>query len=63
MAVWQGARVADPRSTYKGAPQFIVFEAPVPFKANADRRHKIPTGKYRVTHWTDHDAALVRRGA
>jgi hypothetical protein len=35
----------------------------MPFKANADRRHKFPRAKYRVTNWPDYDAALVRRGS
>ena len=34
----------------------------MPYKANADRRHKIPKARYRVTNWPDYDAALVRRG-
>ena len=28
----------------------------MPFKANADRRHKFPRAKYRVTNWPDYDA-------
>src|SRR3982751_3303307 len=35
----------------------------MPDKANADRRHKIPRARYRVTNWPDYDAALVRRGS
>src|SRR5271165_1354605 len=35
----------------------------MPYKANADRRHKIPAARYRVTNWPDYDAALVRRGS
>ena len=35
----------------------------MPFKANADRRHKFPRAKYQVTNWPDYDAALVRRGS
>ena len=35
----------------------------MPDKATADRRHKIPKARYRVTNWPDHDAALVRRGS
>jgi hypothetical protein len=38
-------------------------QGPLPYKFNEPRRHKIPTAKYRVTHWPDYDAALVRRGA
>jgi hypothetical protein len=36
---------------------------PMPYKANADRRHKIPKIRYRVTTWPDYDAALVQRGS
>ena len=35
----------------------------MPYKANADRRHKIPKARYRVTNWPDYDAALVQRGS
>jgi hypothetical protein len=35
----------------------------MPYKANADRRHKIPKMRYRVTNWPEYDAALVRRGS
>ena len=35
----------------------------MPYKANAERRHKIPKARYRVTNWPDYDAALVRRGS
>jgi hypothetical protein len=35
----------------------------MPYKANADRRHKIPKARYRVTNWPEYDAALVRRGS
>ena len=35
----------------------------MPYKANADRRHKIPKMRYRVTNWPEYDAALVQRGS
>src|SRR3954453_10150446 len=35
----------------------------MPDKANADRRHKIPSARYRVMNWPEYDAALVRRGS
>ena len=35
----------------------------MPYKFNENRRHKIPTARYRVTNWPDYDAALVRRGS
>jgi hypothetical protein len=35
----------------------------MPYKANADRRHKIPKTRYRVTNWPAYDAVLVRRGS
>jgi len=36
---------------------------PMPYKANTDRRHKIPRAHYRVTNWPEYDAALVQRGS
>ena len=41
----------------------MLTDGPMPYKANADRRHKIPKTRYRVTNWPDYDAALVRRGS
>src|SRR5690349_12952401 len=35
----------------------------MPFKANADRRHRIPRQRHRVTNWADYDAALRARGS
>jgi hypothetical protein len=35
----------------------------VPFKANQDRRHRIPKQRHRVTNWAGYDAALRRRGS
>jgi Transposase DDE domain len=35
----------------------------VPFKANQDRRHRIPSQRHRVTNWAAYDAALRRRGS
>jgi hypothetical protein len=35
----------------------------MPFNANADRRHKFPRARYKVTNWPEYDAALVRRGS
>jgi hypothetical protein len=35
----------------------------VPFKANQDRRHRIPKQRHRVTNWSEYDAALRRRGS
>jgi hypothetical protein len=37
--------------------------SPVPFKANAARRHRIPKQRYRVTNWAEYDAALRQRGS
>ena len=34
----------------------------MPYKFHTSRRHPIPTAKYRVTNWPDHDRGLVRRG-
>ena len=35
----------------------------MPFKANADRRHRIPRQRHRVTNWAEYDAALGQRGS
>jgi len=35
----------------------------MPFKANRDRRHRIPRQQYRVTNWPEYDAALQARGS
>jgi hypothetical protein len=35
----------------------------LPFKANADRRHRIPMQRFRVTNWAEYDAALRGRGS
>jgi hypothetical protein len=36
---------------------------PMPFKANADRRHRIPKQRRRITNWAEYDAALRQRGS
>ena len=36
---------------------------PPPFKANQDRRHRIPKQRHRVTNWSEYDAALRQRGS
>ena len=35
----------------------------MPFKAYADRRHRIPKQRHRVTNWAEYDAALRQRGS
>jgi hypothetical protein len=35
----------------------------MPFKANADRRHRIPKQRRRITNWAEDDAALHQRGS
>src|SRR4051794_20756125 len=37
--------------------------SPMPFKANADRRHHIPKQRRQVTNWAEYDAALRQRGS
>src|SRR4029434_10634236 len=37
--------------------------SPVPFKANAARRHRIPKPRHRVTNWAEYDASLRQRGS
>ncbi len=34
----------------------------MPFKSNADRRHKIPRQRHRVTNWPAYEAGLRARG-
>jgi hypothetical protein len=40
-----------------------VIQISMPCKADAERRHKIPKARYRVTNWAAYDAALVRWGS
>jgi hypothetical protein len=35
----------------------------MPFKANADRRQRIPKQRRRITNWAEYDAALRQRGS
>src|SRR5215216_2999593 len=35
----------------------------MPFKANADRRHRIPKQRRRIINWAEYDAALRQRGS
>jgi hypothetical protein len=35
----------------------------MPFKANRDRRHRIPRQQYQVPDWPDYDVALQARGS
>jgi hypothetical protein len=37
--------------------------SPVPFKANAARRHHIPKQKRKLTNWAAYDASLRQRGS
>ena len=62
MAVYEGAERQIWWRLVGNASAFV-FEAPMPFKANADRRDKFPRAKYRVTNWPAYDAALVRQGS
>src|SRR4051794_40770808 len=41
----------------------MTLDPPMPFKANADRRHRIPKQRRRVTNWAEYDAALRQRGS
>src|SRR6202048_5230953 len=44
-------------------PRFSPWAAPVPFKANQDRRHHFPKQRHRVTNWAAYDIALRQRGS
>jgi DDE family transposase len=35
----------------------------MPHKYNADRRHRIPKARYKVTNWRDYEAGLWKRGS
>jgi hypothetical protein len=35
----------------------------MPHKYNADRRHRIPQSRYKVTNWRAYEAALRHRGS
>lgn len=35
----------------------------MPFKANADCRHRIPRQRFKVTNWREYDASLRQRGS
>jgi hypothetical protein len=35
----------------------------MPFKSNADRRHRIPKQRHRVTNWAGYEAGLRTRGS
>src|SRR5271165_5928397 len=59
-------RAANPgMQSYMDSPALI--HAPgmsaVPFKVNADRRHRIPRQQHRITNWSEYDAALRQRGS
>src|SRR3954471_4762117 len=44
-------------------PPSVTLEPPMPFKANAARRHRIPRQRRRVTNWAAYDASLRQRGS
>src|SRR4051812_36140227 len=46
-----------------GGHPFCDLGSPMPFKANADRRHRIPKQRRRITNWAEYDAALRQRGS
>ena len=52
---YERPRVGEPRPSDVGCP--------VPFKANADRRHRIPRQRFKVTNWREYDASLRGRGS
>jgi len=33
----------------------------MPFKANSDRRHRVPKQRHRFTNWAEYDARLRSR--
>jgi hypothetical protein len=47
-----------------GEPSIAEGRLPaMPFKANADRRHRIPKQRHRVTNWPAYEAGLRARGS
>src|ERR1700730_3126628 len=44
-------------------PRFSPWAAPVPFKANQDRRHHFPKQRHRGTNWAAYDIAWRQRGS
>src|SRR3954468_11135516 len=46
-----------------GGHPFCDLGSPMPFKANADRRHRIPKQRRWITNWAEYDAALRQRGS
>jgi hypothetical protein len=47
-----------------GLDGIAVIETAMPYKANADRRHRgISTARDCATKWRDYDAALIRWGS
>lgn len=44
-----------------GEPSMIKGASARPFKANADRRHRIPWQRHRVANWVTYDAGLQAR--
>src|SRR4051794_15300906 len=44
-------------------PPSVTLDPPMPFKANAARRHRIPKQRRRITNWAEYDAALRQRGS
>ena len=55
--------VASQEGWRKQRPGPRSSETPVPFKANAARRHRIPKQRHRVTSWRADDASLRQRGS
>jgi hypothetical protein len=37
--------------------------APMPYKHNEPRHHKIPRDKYKVSNWREYDQTLQQRGS
>src|SRR4051794_32553233 len=44
-------------------PPSVTLDPPMPFKANAARRHHIPKQRRRIMNWAEYDAALRQRGS
>ena len=59
----QGSAVGEVGSIGIDGGPLLGPETPMPFKANAARRHHIPKQKRKVTNWAEYDATLRQRAS
>jgi hypothetical protein len=61
--VAQVARLGALQKANVGVSPRAVRDPTMPFKANADRRHRIPKLRQKITNWTEYDAGQLTRGS